>query len=101
MTAEVSTEIKVDEAGDPLTLLKDKTARHSLSVSTSEPSTRIVVVDDRFGARGTGTGSLTLSLEPGLYKVRIQRGASSLGFVDRFVVLDRDLAVSLQPPPFV
>ncbi len=92
--------IKVSERGDVITSSATDSL-HELTVLTRDPTARIVVIDEKFNAVDKGAGSLVKRLPAGFYKVRVQRGASSLGFEDKLVVLDRDRTVVIDPPAFV
>jgi hypothetical protein len=72
---------------------------HELRVETHDPTAQIVVLNDRFDAVFKAAGSVVKKLPAGIYKVRVQRGASSIGFEDRLVVLDRDSTILIEPPP--
>ena len=69
-----------------------------MRVETNDPMAQIVVLNDRFSAVFTAAGSGAVTLPSGIYKVRVQRGTSSIGFEDRLVVLDRDCTISIEPP---
>jgi len=98
MTVEQPKEIKVFERGEVLRPLESSVTTFALRIETHDPTAQIVVLDDRFETKATAAGSLATTLPAGIYKIRIRRGASSLGFEDRSVVLDRDRNLSIDPP---
>src|SRR5215510_8682429 len=98
MAGEYSKEIEVFEQGEVLTPLESASNRYRLCIDTHDPTAQIIVFDDRFEAQGTGAGTFAATLPAGIYKVRIRRGASSMGFEDRVVVLDRDRDLLIDPP---
>jgi hypothetical protein len=98
MTTKDPQAIDVFEHGDPISP-SEAGSMHELSVQTHDPTAQIVVLDDRFKAAIKAAGSVAKTLPAGIYKVRVRRGASSIGFEDRLVVLDRDRIVSIEPPP--
>src|SRR5262249_31067061 len=71
---------------------------HELTVLTHDPTAQIVVLDEGFKPVEAAAGSLTAQLPAGIYKIRVRRGASSIGFEDRLVVLDGDRSLSIEPP---
>jgi hypothetical protein len=97
MAMPIPGEIEIAERGEAISQ-SDGEAMHELRVETEDPTTQIVVLDDRFNAVDNGAGSIAVKLPAGLYKIRVQRGASSIGFEDKLVVLDRDTSVSVKPP---
>lgn len=97
MAMEIPGEIEVAERGEAISQT-DGEALHELRVETEDPTSQIVVLDDRFNAVAKAAGSTAIKLGAGLYKIRVQRGAASLGFEDLLVVLDRDRLVSIKPP---
>jgi hypothetical protein len=97
MAKEVPGEIEISEHGEAI-FHPDREAVHELRVETHDPTTQIVVLNDRFDAVIKAAGSVAKILPAGIYKIRVQRGASSIGFEDRLVVLDRDSAISIEPP---
>jgi hypothetical protein len=97
MAMPIPGEVEIAERGEAI-YQPDGEAMHELRVETEDPTTQIVVLDDRFNAVADAAGSIAVKLAAGLYKIRVQRGASSIGFEDRLVVLDRDTSVSVKPP---
>lgn len=97
MAMPIPGEIQIAERGEAISEPAGE-AVHELRVETEDPTTQIVVLDDRFNAVATAAGSIAVNLPAGLYKIRVQRGAASIGFEDRLVVLDRDSSVSVKPP---
>src|SRR5258707_421589 len=97
MTSKSFRTIEVSERGDAIASPVTGST-HELTVLTNDPTARIVVIDERFNAVDKAAGSLVKRLPTGFYKVRVQRGASSIGFEDKLVLLDRDRTVSIEPP---
>jgi hypothetical protein len=97
MAKEVPGEIKITERGEAISHPDGETV-HELRVETNDPTAQIVVLNDRFDAVFKAAGSVAKKLPAGIYKVRVRRGASSIGFEDRLVVLDRDSQISIEPP---
>lgn len=98
MAGEHSNEIEVFEQGEVVAPLESTSNSYRLRVETHDPTAQIIVFDDRFEAQGTDAGTFAATLRAGIYKVRIRRGASSMGFEDRVVVLDRDRDLLIDPP---
>jgi hypothetical protein len=90
-------ELTVSERGDIISP-SESSSVYKLEVQTHDPTAQIVVLNDRFNAVIKAAGSASANLPAGMYKVRVRRGASSIGFEDRVVVLDRDQSLSIQPP---
>jgi hypothetical protein len=73
------------------------TSDFTLSVTTSDKSTELAVVDGRQARIATATGSLTRALPAGLYKVQARLGPSVL---ERLVSLDRDRTLDIPADDF-
>lgn len=97
MAMKAPAEIEIAERGESISQPGGETL-YELRVETNDPTAQIVVIDDRFDAVAKAAGSVAQELPAGIYKVRVQRGASSIGFEDRLVVLDRDSTISIEPP---
>ena len=89
--------IEVSETGETISPAATEKMQE-IRVETHDPTAQIVVVNDKFQPVIKAAGSAVGRLPQGIYKVRVRRGASSLGFEDRLVVLDRDQTVSIDPP---
>lgn len=68
-----------------------------LSVTTSDRSTELTVVDGRQARIATATGSLAQSLPGGLYKVQARLGPS---VVERLISLDRNVTLDIPSSDF-
>ncbi|MGY1670363.1 caspase family protein [Geodermatophilus sp. SYSU D00710] len=64
-----------------------------LEVTTSNPATTVVVIDDEFGWVASGTGGLRGRESPGVYKLRAQIGRDMTTSSEEVVLLDRDLVL--------
>jgi hypothetical protein len=97
MTMEDPGLVEIAERGEAISP-PDAETLHELRVETHDPTAQIVVLNDRFDAVIKAAGSVAEKLPTGIYKVRVRRGASSIGFEDRLVVLDRDSIITIEPP---
>ncbi|CAN5193143.1 hypothetical protein BH10PSE6_BH10PSE6_11980 [soil metagenome] len=97
MASEPSNQITISARGSAIAA-NNRSETHQLKIDTRDPTARIVVLDGQFKAIAKANGAIEGRFPSGIYKIRVQRGASSIGFEDKVVVLDRDTEILVEPP---